>query len=76
MNPRTLSRRFKRDLQETPGQFVERVRVDHARGLMAEKLPLKKVATLSGFGDLQRMRRAFKRRYGIHVSEYLNSFVV
>ncbi|CAN0603281.1 unnamed protein product, partial [Ectocarpus sp. 12 AP-2014] len=63
LNPRTLSRHFKRDLQENPAQFVERVRVDHARGLMADKLPLKQVARLSGFGDLQRMRRAFLRRF-------------
>lgn len=75
MNPRTLSRHFKRDLQETPVQFVERVRVDHARGLIADKLPLKDVARLSGFGDLQRMRRAFQRRFGVHVSDYVSSFV-
>ncbi|WP_099910887.1 GlxA family transcriptional regulator [Puniceibacterium antarcticum] len=75
MNPRTLSRHFKRDLQENPAQFVERIRIDHARGLMADKLPLKQVAQLSGFGDLQRMRRAFQRRFGDHVSEYMNSFV-
>ena len=75
MNPRTLSRHFKRDLHENPAQFVERIRIDHARGLMAEKLPLKQVAQLSGFGDLQRMRRAFQRRFGIHVSDYISSFV-
>lgn len=74
MNPRTLSRHFKRELNETPTQFVERVRVDHARGLLHENLPLKHVATSSGFGDLQRMRRAFQRRYGVHVSEYLDTF--
>ncbi|WP_299921691.1 DJ-1/PfpI family protein [uncultured Pelagimonas sp.] len=75
MNPRTLTRRFKRDLQENPGQFVERVRIDHARGLLADKLPLKDVARLSGFGDIQRMRRAFQRRFGVNVSDYVSSFV-
>jgi transcriptional regulator GlxA family with amidase domain len=75
MNPRTLSRHFKRDLHENPSQFVERIRIDHARGLMADKLPLKQVARHSGFGDLQRMRRAFQRRFGVHVSDYVNSFV-
>ncbi|WP_299933876.1 DJ-1/PfpI family protein [uncultured Pelagimonas sp.] len=75
MNPRTLTRRFKRDLQENPGQFVERVRIDHARGLFADKLPLKDVARLSGFGDIQRMRRAFQRRFGVNVSDYVSSFV-
>jgi len=74
MNTRTLSRHFKRDMQETPAQFVERVRVDNARGLLSENLPLKQVAIDSGFGDLQRMRRAFQRRFGIHVSDYLSAF--
>ncbi len=74
MNPRTLSRRFKREMNETPAQFVERVRVDHARGLLHENVALKQVAVSSGFGDLQRMRRAFQRRYGVHVSEYLSTF--
>ncbi|MEP5762341.1 MAG: DJ-1/PfpI family protein [Litoreibacter sp.] len=74
MNSRTLSRHFKRDLNETPAQFVERIRVDHARGLLSENLPLKQVAADSGFGDLQRMRRAFHRRFGINVSDYQAAF--
>ncbi|MEP2639572.1 helix-turn-helix domain-containing protein [Roseobacter sp.] len=74
MNPRTLSRHFKRDVHHTPAAFVERVRVDHARGLLVENLPLKSVAVASGFGDVQRMRRAFQRRFGIHVSDYIAAF--
>lgn len=74
MNARTLSRRFKRELSITPAHFVERVRVDHARELILESMPLKQVAVDSGFGDLQRMRRAFKRRFGVNVSEYLSAF--
>lgn len=74
MNSRTLARHFKRDMFMPPAQFVERVRVDHARGLLLENIPLKQVAADSGFGDLQRMRRAFQRRFGIHVSDYLNAF--
>ncbi len=74
MNARTLTRRFKRDLDETPAQFVEKVRVDHARDLLSSNLPLKQVAVDSGFGDLQRMRRAFQRRFGVQLSEYRNMF--
>ncbi|MEP3297056.1 MAG: helix-turn-helix domain-containing protein [Pseudoruegeria sp.] len=74
MNARTLSRHFKRSLKETPAQFVERVRVDHARGLLTENMPSKQVAIDSGFGDLQRMRRAFQRRFGVGVSEYISVF--
>jgi transcriptional regulator GlxA family with amidase domain len=74
MNTRTLSRHFKRDLDESPAHFVEKVRVDHARGLLLENLAPKQVAIDSGFGDLQRMRRAFQRRFGVGVSEYLSVF--
>ena len=74
MNARTLSRRFKRDLEETPAQFVERIRVDHARGLLMDDIPAKRVAVQSGFGELQRMRRAFQRRFGVGVSEYRSVF--
>lgn len=74
MNARTLTRHFKRDLGETPAQFVEKIRVDHARGLLMDDLPAKRVAVDSGFGDLQRMRRAFQRRFGVGVSEYQSVF--
>ncbi|MGI9366123.1 MAG: GlxA family transcriptional regulator, partial [Rhizobiaceae bacterium] len=73
LNIRTLSRRFKQDMQVSPGQFVESVRLDHARGLLMDNYPLKRVAADSGFGDLQLMNRAFKRRFGVSVSEYAQS---
>lgn len=74
MNTRTLTRRFKRELGETPAQYVEKIRVDHARNLLQEGLPLKRVASESGFGDLQRMRRAFHRRFGVNLSDYRSMF--
>ncbi|MEX0281874.1 MAG: helix-turn-helix domain-containing protein, partial [Arenibacterium sp.] len=74
MPPRTPPRRFKRDVDETPAHFVEKVRVDHARTLLQDNKPLKRVATESGFGDIQRMRRAFQRRFGVQLSEYRNMF--
>ncbi len=74
MNPRTLSRRFKRDVHDSPAQFVEKIRVEHARSLLQDDLPLKSVAVKSGFGDLQRMRRAFQRHFGVQLSEYRTMF--
>lgn len=74
IHPRTLTRRFKSEVEETPAHFVERVRVDHARNLLQGDRPLKRVAAESGFGDLQRMRRAFQRRFGVQISEYKNMF--
>ena len=74
MNSRTLSRRFNRYLSISPAQFVEKTRVDHARGLLSENIPLQTVAAKSGFGDLQRMRRAFQRRFGVNLGEYISVF--
>ena len=74
IHPRTLTRRFKGDLQETPAQFVEKVRLDHARNLLHDKMPLKRAAQESGFGDVQRMRRAFQRRFGVQPNEYRAMF--
>lgn len=74
MNSRTLSRHFNRHLDTSPAQFVERVRLDHARGLLNDRLPLKTVATRSGFGDTQRMRRAFQRHFGVGISDYVRIF--
>ncbi|TRD17312.1 GlxA family transcriptional regulator [Palleronia caenipelagi] len=74
MNPRTLSRRFQDHLATSPAQFVERVRVDHARSLLEASLPAKIVAAEAGFGDLQRMRRAFQRRYGVSFAQYAAAF--
>ncbi|MEP5154593.1 DJ-1/PfpI family protein [Planktotalea sp.] len=74
MNTRTLSRHFQRDVQQSPAQFVEHTRIEHARGLLKDNVPLKQVAQDSGFGDLQRMRRAFQRRFGVHVSDYVKAF--
>ena len=74
MNPRTLSRRFAASMDTTPARFVERVRVDHARGLLADGLPLKRVATEAGFGDYQRMRRAFQRQMGVDPADFARTF--
>jgi transcriptional regulator GlxA family with amidase domain len=39
-----------------------------------DDIPAKRVAVQSGFGELQRMRRAFQRRFGVGVSEYRSVF--
>lgn len=74
MNARTLSRRFAVSMDTTPARFVERIRVDHARGLLADGLPLKRVAIYAGFGDYQRMRRAFRRQMGVDPADFARTF--
>lgn len=74
MSSRTLSRKFNRDIGIAPVQFVERVRVKFACALLSEATSMKRAASLSGFGDLQRMRRAFQRHLGISVADYVRGF--
>lgn len=74
MSSRTLSRKFNRDIGVAPVQFVERTRVKFACTLLSEATSMKRAASLSGFGDLQRMRRAFQRNLGVSVTDYVRGF--
>jgi transcriptional regulator GlxA family with amidase domain len=70
MNHRALCRAFQRHLSEPPEQYVQFVRMNHARSLLEEAVSLKMMATQSGFGDVQRMRR----RYGMSLAQYAAAF--
>lgn len=74
LNTKTLSRRFQKQMLMSPVDFVEQVRLDKSRKLLTENLVLKQVAHESGFGDVQRMRRAFKRNFGVTLQDYMKSF--
>lgn len=74
MNARTLTRKFHQQFAATPAEFVEQVRLDKARDLLSTGLVLKQVASTSGFGDVQRMRRAFKRRLGVTLQDYVKGW--
>ena len=71
MSPRHFSRLFKKETELTPGDFIERARVEQARILIEEsELLLESIAIRCGFGSEQRMRRAFKRLMGITPLEH------
>ena len=76
MAPRTLARILaKRSDKLTPAKLVEAVRVEAAcRALSASDRPVKDVAATCGFGDDERMRRAFLRKLGIAPSDYRARF--
>jgi transcriptional regulator GlxA family with amidase domain len=75
MSLRTFARAFSRELGTTPADFVERVRVEAARRFLEESdEPVEGVAVRSGFGDPERMRRAFMRRLGVPPKSYRNRF--
>ena len=65
VSPRQLSRIFKIETGQSPAQAVEKLRVDVARSLVdAGELSLTVIARETGFGDTERMRRAFVRTLG------------
>jgi transcriptional regulator GlxA family with amidase domain len=70
-SPRHLGRLFNARLNMTPATFVELARVDAARRQLEEPgATLQGVARLTGFGSVERLRRACLRRLGVLPSEY------
>lgn len=65
MSPRNFARAFTAETGATPAKAVERLRVEAARSLLdGAPLQVEDVALESGFGDPERMRRAFIRTLG------------
>ncbi len=67
-SPRNFHRRFSAATGQSPAHFVETLRLERARSLLAHHLSLKEVASESGFGDPVRLCRAFERRFGVKPS--------
>ncbi len=65
MSPRNFARRFAEETGVTPARAVERLRVEAARERVeGGRAPIDAIAAETGFGDPERMRRAFLRAYG------------
>lgn len=75
MSPRSFARVFVREAGVTPAEFVQRARIDAARGLLeGSDLALKVIAWRCGFGSAARMRLVFVQRLGVTPSEYRERF--
>lgn len=65
MSPRHFARAFRAETGATPAKAMERLRLDSARAHVEEgATALDRIALQTGFGDGERMRRAFLRAYG------------
>jgi transcriptional regulator GlxA family with amidase domain len=65
MSARNFARRFEEETGLTPARAIERLRVERARELVEGTAdPIEGVAARAGFGDPERMRRAFVRAFG------------
>jgi transcriptional regulator GlxA family with amidase domain len=75
MSPRNFARVFRTETGMTPAKFVEKARIDAARHFLgASDHLIETVATVSGFGDAERMRRAFLRHLGVSPQDYRARF--
>jgi transcriptional regulator GlxA family with amidase domain len=71
MSVRNFERVFTREVGTTPSQYVLQIRVEAARRqLERTEVGLKQVASASGFGNVDGMRRAFVRLLGITPRRY------
>jgi len=65
MSPRNFARVFTAETGVTPAKAVERLRLEAARERVEAGVePIDAIATKVGFGDPERMRRAFLRAFG------------
>jgi len=65
MSPRNFARAFQRETGVTPAKAIERLRLDRAMADLEDgAISVEQIANASGFGDPERMRRAFLRVYG------------
>ncbi|KVA11361.1 transcriptional regulator [Burkholderia latens] len=75
MSPRNFARVYLRETGESPGKAVERLRIEAARRLLESgQEPIQVIAQRTGFGDDERMRRAFSKVYGISPHDYRRRF--
>jgi transcriptional regulator GlxA family with amidase domain len=65
MSPRTFHRRFVEATGETPGRFIETIRLDHARQLLQTRASLKEIAAKAGYATQGQFSKAFARRFGL-----------
>jgi transcriptional regulator GlxA family with amidase domain len=75
LSERTLLRVFREELETTPAEYVQRMRVDAARRrLAAARVPVARVAAACGFANPETMRRAFQRALGVSPADYRARF--
>ena len=65
LTERSFYRKFVEATGKTPAHFVETLRLDAARTLLAKGLPLKTIASKVGLRSAARLGAAFERRFGM-----------
>jgi transcriptional regulator GlxA family with amidase domain len=75
MSPRSFARLYVAETGRTPARTVELMRLEAARRALEEtRLPLKRIASQSGYGEEQNLRRVFLRQLGVSPGQYRERF--
>ncbi|MET9378693.1 GlxA family transcriptional regulator [Streptomyces sp. NPDC003035] len=75
LSPRHFARAFRTETGTTPGRYVDRVRLEHARRLLEETADgVEEVARAAGYGTPEAMRRAFVRAMDTAPADYRRRF--
>lgn len=75
LSPRHLRRVLLKEVGQTPARFVEDLRLDVARSLLASgNGSIKQIATATGFASADALRRAFRRRFQLSPAVYRERF--
>ncbi|MFJ9575954.1 GlxA family transcriptional regulator [Streptomyces sp. NPDC101191] len=75
LSPRHFARAFQAETGTTPGRYVDRVRLEHARRLLEESVQgVQEVARAAGYGTPEAMRRAFVKALGTAPADYRRRF--
>ncbi|WP_158817420.1 GlxA family transcriptional regulator [Methylocapsa sp. S129] len=75
MSPRNFARVYTRETGESPARAAEKLRTEAARRLLeSAHAPIHVVAHCAGFGDDERLRRAFVRTYRVSPQDYRSRF--
>ena len=74
LSPRQFSRVFRVETGQSPAKAIENLRLEAARlALEQGRRPIEAIAKETGFGDRERMRRAFLRAFGQTPQEIRNA---
>lgn len=75
MSPRNFARVFASQTGQTPGRYVESLRLERARTLLqGGHSTIEGVAHSCGFTTVETLRRSFSRRLGVSPGEYRQRF--
>ncbi|MEV0171620.1 GlxA family transcriptional regulator [Streptomyces sp. NPDC050803] len=75
LSPRHFARAFRTETGTTPGRYVDRVRLEHARRLLEDTTGgIEEISRASGYGTPEAMRRAFVKALGTPPAEYRRRF--